>query len=145
MVRTARNKAILKSVDRRIQIDSSKAELNLSRLITEFSRSRTNAELYGLVKECTEQFAAEDEAKFRHLPSWSDEWAARYPNFHFNKLIHDAAQQDCAIRRKWFCFRRLIKKVTPLEFRRMNTVIDQYLHDNSAGNRFFDVEPVPGF
>ncbi len=145
MVRSTRNKVILKAVDTNIKIDDTKAEINLSRLITEFSRSRTNAELYVLVKECTEQFAAEEEERDRHLPSWTDEWEAAHPNFCFNMLIHKAASQDFGKRKMWYYLNRLKFKVTPLEFRRMNTVIDQYLHNNSAGNFFFDVEPVPGF
>ena len=142
-MRTTRNKAILKAVDSRIRVDSSKAELNLSRIITEFSRSRSNAELYEVVGEVIRWKAKKDE---KFMESRGIAAMARFPNYYFDLVVHSIAYKPFHERRDSYHLRELKYRVTALEYRRINTVLDTYLHDNaSEDNPFFAMTPVDGF
>ncbi len=142
MVRSTRNKAILKAVDMNIKIDDTKSEINLSRLITEFSRSRTNAELYDVVRD---EIASQAKLRKTDQESYGVTAPANLKDYWFNEIVHGLAHRSFHERRDSGFLKQLKNQMTPLEYHRINTVINTLVQKNSETNVQFTLWPVPGF
>ena len=125
-----RNKLITELLDMKVKKNNSKAEVNLSRLITEFSRSRSDRELRELVFEYVRESV--DEGPELTESEWSNE---------FEFFTWQWACLPYAERRE-----ELQYKVTELEYRRLNGVIKLYLEDQLGfGNRYAEQDWPEGF
>ena len=129
MVRSHRNKKIVSLVDNQIKLEETEAEINISRIIGEYSRSRTNSELYRLIQE---ELMPEILAAHKHWIVTDDPDTIQFlkdqgcdlDNFVWEDAMAELARITYGDRRKCRQFR---ERVTKLEYKRMNKVIQRYL------------------
>ena len=136
MVRSQRTKKIVTLVDNQIQLEETEAEINISRIIGEYSRSRTNVELYILLQnEIIPEILATQKEVIKvnetELIQWLNREGLDLDRFVFEDTLHDLAIRPYARRRH--AHPLFAERTSKLEFRRMNVVIRKFLEGQSLG------------
>ena len=141
MVRSHRNKAIVTLLDNQIRLEAPEAEINLSRIIGEYSRSRCNAELRILLQDeiMPEIIATQKEELSQNTVEWLESEGLDIDTYVWEDTLNDLA--CIAYDRRRHCHPFFSERTTKLEFRRMNIVIFRYLKNQTGCSDpvFFDI------